>query len=146
MRANPRRARQSWLPELDLFTGCSSRQRRDVASLCTWVDVRAGRFLCRQGEQAEECFVVVDGHADVFVDGARVAGIGPGELAGELALLGAGGLRTATVVAATDMSLLILYAPRVQTARVRLTDRAAPRASRHRRAAPRREHDPPPIS
>ena len=104
MRANPRRTRQSWLPEVELFTGCSSRQRQDLATLCTSVDVRAGRVLCRQGEHAEECFVVVDGHADVFVDGARVAGIGPGELA----LLAAGGLRTATVVAATDMSLLVL--------------------------------------
>jgi CRP-like cAMP-binding protein len=64
--------------------------------------------LCRQGEYAEQCFVVVDGRADVFVDGARVAGIGPGEIVGELALLATGGVRTATVVAATDMSLLVM--------------------------------------
>jgi CRP-like cAMP-binding protein len=108
MSSNPKRARQSSLPEFDLFAGCNSRQRRDVARLCTPVDVRAGRVLCRQGECAEECFVVIDGHADVFVDDVRVAGIGPGELAGELALLGERGLRTATVVAATDMSLLVL--------------------------------------
>jgi len=108
MSSNPRRARQSWLPESELFAGCNSRQQRDVARLCTRVDVRAGRVLCRQGECAEECFVVVDGHADVFVDDALVAGVGPGELVGELALLAEGGLRTATVVAASDMSLLVL--------------------------------------
>ena len=145
MRANPRRARQSWLPELELFTGCSSRQRRDVATLCTSVDVRAGRVLCRQGEHAEECFVVVDGHADVFVDGARVAGIGPGELAGELALLAAGGLRTATVVAATDMSLLVL-----SRREFKQLESASPtvlhRVLRDTGAPSRRERDPPLIS
>jgi CRP-like cAMP-binding protein len=96
------------LPELEIFAGCNSRQRRELATLCTPVDVRAGRVLCRRGESAEECFVVVDGHADVFVDGARVASIGPGELIGEIALLAEGGRRSATVVAATDMSLLVL--------------------------------------
>jgi CRP-like cAMP-binding protein len=108
MRSNPREVRQSWLPELELFAGCSSRQRRELATLCTPCDVRAGRVLCRQGERAEQCFVVVEGRADVFVDGARVARVGAGELVGELALLANGGLRTATVVAATEMRLLVL--------------------------------------
>jgi CRP-like cAMP-binding protein len=107
-RSTPRGVQQSWLPDLELFAGCNARQRRDLSTLLTPVDVRAGRVLCRQGECAEECFVVVDGHADVFVDDALVAGIGPGELVGELALLAEGGLRTATVVAATDMSVLVL--------------------------------------
>ena len=109
MRSIPMRAsRRSWLPELALFKGCSPRQLRELSTLCTPVNVRAGRVLCRQGEPAQQCFVVVDGRADVFVDGALVAGIEAGELAGELALLAAGGRRTATVVAATDMRLLAL--------------------------------------
>ncbi len=108
MKKNARGARGSWFPELELFSGCNARQRREIAALCTPVEVRAGRVLCRQGECANECFVVVDGHADVIVDHARIARIGPGEVAGELGLLAEQGLRTATVVAATDMSLLVL--------------------------------------
>ena len=106
MPANPRRARQSWLPELELFTGCSPVSG-GISRALHAVDVRAGRVLCRQGEYAEECFVVVDGHADVFVDGARVAGIGRASCRRARPARGAR-TATATVVAATDMSLLVL--------------------------------------
>jgi CRP-like cAMP-binding protein len=100
--------RRSWLPELELFAGCRARQRREVAAVCTPLDVNAGRVLCRQGDDAGECFIVVAGRADVFIDQSLVATVGPGDLVGELALLATRGRRSATVVAATDMSLLAL--------------------------------------
>jgi CRP-like cAMP-binding protein len=93
---------------IELFAACSPRERRTLSRLCTTVDVRAGRVLCRQGQLGEECFVVVDGRADVFIDDARVASIGAGEAFGELALFSRNAARAATVVAATDMQLLVL--------------------------------------
>ena len=100
--------RRSWLPELELFAGCSPRQCRELQSVCTPLDVAAGHILCRQGEIAEQCFIVVSGRADVYLDGARVAEVHEGELVGELALLGGRRRRTATVVAATDMRVLAM--------------------------------------
>ena len=81
---------------------------REFRRLCTTVHVRSGRVLCRQGELGQECFVVVEGRADVFIDITRVATVGTGELIGELALLAQRACRTATVVATTDMPLLVL--------------------------------------
>jgi len=99
--------RRNPLPDLELFDGCSPRELRALTRMCTSVGVRAGRVLCRQGEIAEECFVIVDGHADVLIDGTPVASVGAGEIVGELALLSHNAGRTATVVATTDMQLLV---------------------------------------
>jgi NTE family protein len=96
------------LPDLELFHGCRSRELREFGQLCTTVSVRSGRVLCRQGEIGRECFVIVAGRADVFIDNARVATVAKGDLVGELALLADRASRTATVVATTDMRLLVL--------------------------------------
>ena len=100
--------RRSPLPPLELFDGCSFRACNELAALCTLIGVRAGRVLCRERSVAQECFIIVDGDADVFINGARVATAGRGDVIGELALLADRGRRTATVVAATDMRLLVL--------------------------------------
>jgi CRP-like cAMP-binding protein len=100
--------RRSWLPELELFAGCSPRQCRELQSVCTPLDVAAGHILCRQGAVAEQCFIVVSGRANVFMDGALVAEVHDGELIGELALLGGPRRRNATVIAASDMRVLAL--------------------------------------
>jgi CRP-like cAMP-binding protein len=94
------------MPQVELFDGCSARELCAISRLCTPVSVRAGRVLCRQGELAEECFIVVDGRADVFIDDSLVASVGVGHILGELALLARSAVRTATVLAATDMQLL----------------------------------------
>jgi CRP-like cAMP-binding protein len=106
---------------LEILRECSSRELEAVAQLCTPVAVRAGRELCGQGECASQCFIVVDGWANVFVDGVLVAKVGPSELVGELALLAPRGRRCATVTAATDMHLLVLSA-----AEFSMLQRAAP--------------------
>lgn len=74
---------------------------------------RAGEAVVRAGEPGESCFFVLEGVAEVSVGsgGGRtvIAGLGPGEVVGETALL-LDSPRTATVTAATE--LLILSLPR----------------------------------
>jgi len=63
--------------------------------------------LAEQGQPGREFFVVVDGSATATRNGVELARLGSGSFFGELALLD-GGNRTATVVAETDMHLLLL--------------------------------------
>jgi CRP-like cAMP-binding protein len=91
-----------------LFASVPRRRRRAVASWADEIAVPAGTELTRQGDYAQEFFVVVSGTADVTRDGAHVAALEAGDFFGEVGLLGAGSERTATVVATSPMSLLVL--------------------------------------
>jgi CRP-like cAMP-binding protein len=95
------------LGRVEFFSGCSQRELRAIASFCTPIEVRAGRVLTEQGAHGRECFVVMQGHAVVERSGVIVGHIVDGSIIGEIALLG-DGVRTATVTAATDMTLLVL--------------------------------------
>jgi CRP/FNR family transcriptional regulator, cyclic AMP receptor protein len=95
------------LGSVEFFSQCSQRELRAVASFCTPIEVRAGRVLTEQGAHGRECFVVMHGQAVVERNGAIVGHIVDGSIIGEIALLG-DGVRTATVTAATDMTLLVL--------------------------------------
>ncbi|MDT4918816.1 MAG: family transcriptional regulator, cyclic receptor protein [Pseudonocardiales bacterium] len=78
-----------------------------IESFASGLDVRAGRVLIRAGAVGNEAMAIVAGVAEVFVRGALVGRAGPGEIVGELALLD-DRPRSATVIAATDMRLLVL--------------------------------------
>ncbi len=105
-----KRANRKYLDRLgsvEFFSECSQRELRAIASFCTPIEVRAGRVLTEQGADGRECFVVMQGQAVVERDGVIVGHIVDGSVIGEIALLG-DGVRTATVTAATDMTLLVL--------------------------------------
>jgi hypothetical protein len=99
------------LEGLPLFSGLDPEQSRFAASLAATREIAAGTTVIEAWDVARDFFVVLDGRADVFVDGTRVDGIRPGDFFGELAALdwGAGFAypRLATVVAATPMRLLV---------------------------------------
>jgi CRP-like cAMP-binding protein len=90
-----------------MFSACSKKDLKTVAANAERVGVPAGRVLCEQGQTGREAFVIVDGKARVLRNGRRVATIGPGTTFGELALLDKSP-RNATVIADTDMELLVL--------------------------------------
>jgi cytochrome P450 len=93
------------LRELTLFEGCTPEDLERVAGSIR--EVRRfdeGAVVCREGEQADRWWIVVDGLADVTVDGIYLDTIGPGETIGEMALLD-GKPRAATVTAATELEL-----------------------------------------
>jgi CRP-like cAMP-binding protein len=79
--------------------------------------VAAGETVVERWEGAREFFVIVEGEAEVWVDGARARRLGSGDFFGELAALDWGGgygyVRTATVVATRDLRLLALEPERL---------------------------------
>jgi aromatic-L-amino-acid decarboxylase len=74
--------------------------------------VEPGIAVVEQWETSRDFFVILDGTADVQVDGQQVAELGPGEFFGELAALdwgaGFGYSRLASVVARTPLRVLVI--------------------------------------
>ena len=96
------------LRSVPLFSSLSERERERVARWADEVDVQAGRSLIGQGQIGWEFFVIEDGTAEVSVDGERRGELGPGDFFGEIALLEESRRRTATVVARTPMTLIVM--------------------------------------
>jgi CRP/FNR family transcriptional regulator, cyclic AMP receptor protein len=105
-------ARSSYVDHLasvSLFSACSKQDLQAVARSSDEIDLAEGRTLCEQGRVGQEAFVILEGTADVIRSGKKIASLGPGACFGELALLDHGP-RTATVVAATDLKVLVIGA------------------------------------
>ena len=96
--------------ESALFDGVPAKARNEAIRFADVLDVERGTEIVREHDYAREFFIVAEGRADVIQDGMTIASLGPGDFFGEIGLLGAH-WRTASVVAATPMRLLVL-APR----------------------------------
>jgi CRP/FNR family transcriptional regulator, cyclic AMP receptor protein len=97
------------LKAVPLFSGCSQSELRSIAQLGTPVSIEQGMLLTAQGTVGREFFLVLSGIASCRLGKREVAEFTRGGYFGELALL-QGGIRTADVVAETDMELLVLDA------------------------------------
>ncbi len=95
------------LRKVPLFSGLSPRQLAQIAKLADEIEVPAGKQLATAGDVGHELFIIVDGDASVRVRGGRTKRLGYGDFFGEMSLID-GGPRSATVVAATPMKLLVL--------------------------------------
>jgi CRP/FNR family transcriptional regulator, cyclic AMP receptor protein len=97
------------LGKLPFFASLSKRDLQKVAKASDELTVAAGRKLVDQGAVGREAFVILEGTAVVKRGNRKVATLGPGDYFGELALLDHGP-RTATVIAETDMTVLVIGA------------------------------------
>jgi NTE family protein len=92
-----------------LFDGVPAGGLEELRGLVRPRRLSAGGTLCRRGEEGDSLFVILSGLAHVLVeDEARPAAkLRRGDIVGEMSLL-TGERRSATVIAATPMSLLEL--------------------------------------
>lgn len=95
------------LAEVPLFSAASRKDLQKIARASDEVAVKAGRVLVDQGRPGHEFFLILEGSATVRRNNRKVAELGPGQYFGELSLLDRGP-RTASVVADTDMKVLVL--------------------------------------
>jgi CRP/FNR family cyclic AMP-dependent transcriptional regulator len=103
-------AREQYLDHLasvPLFSGCTTKELRDIAKATVELTLDEGKEFVTQGDVGREAFIIVEGSADVTRSGKKIATLGPGDCVGELALLDHGP-RTATVVATTPLTVLVL--------------------------------------
>jgi cAMP-dependent protein kinase regulator len=95
------------LGQIPLFSGLSEEDLRALSTYADEVSVSEGKHLVDQGSYAYDLFAIVDGTAEVTVDGQKVADLGPGDFFGEAGVLEKD-QRNATVVAKTPMRLVTL--------------------------------------
>ncbi len=99
--------RLALLRSISLFSSCNKNELNRIASLMTMVNVERGTVLTQEDRTGRECFIIVEGAATASRRGLWLADFGAGSFFGELALLD-NGQRTATVVASTDLCLLVI--------------------------------------
>ncbi len=87
------------------FEGFSDEELQRVADLADDVDAEQGAVLMEQGRVGQECFVILEGRAGVFVGEDHIATLESGAMVGETALVGHKP-RNASVVAETPMKLI----------------------------------------
>jgi CRP-like cAMP-binding protein len=97
------------LGAVPLFSGCSQAELRAIAQLGTPITAEPGAVLTQKGKPGSEFFLVTEGTASCKIGRREVVQFTTGGYFGELALLH-GGIRTADVIAVTDMELLVFDA------------------------------------
>jgi CRP-like cAMP-binding protein len=78
-----------------------------VAKASDEITIEAGRTLVEQGRTGHEFFLILEGTAVIRRNNRKLAELGPGQYFGELSILDRGP-RSASVVANTDMRVLVL--------------------------------------
>ncbi len=98
------------LAPLELFGDTTVGERRMLARLVDEITCDAGETLMHEGSFEYEFVVIEDGTAEVTQGGLAVNQLGPGAFFGELAVLGDGTPRTASVTATSPVRGLVFTA------------------------------------
>jgi CRP-like cAMP-binding protein len=95
------------LAQVPLFAHCTAQELAFIASRTDEVDAPAGRQLTRQGHSGEAFYVLLDGEAEVEVNGRRRRTLKAGDFFGEISMLDRG-LASATVITTTPAKLMVM--------------------------------------
>lgn len=95
------------LKKVPMFSNLSNRQLIEIAKHAQQVSVKEGAVLAKQGSKGWEFFFIVEGKAQVQKDGKAIRKLTSGDFFGEISLIDQEP-RTATVIADTDMILLLV--------------------------------------
>lgn len=95
------------LARVPLFSALSKRDLQEVLQASDQVEYAADDEIVTEGRVGREFFLILEGEARVTTDGKEITTLGAGDYFGELSLLDKGP-RTASVVAATDLRVLVL--------------------------------------
>ena len=95
------------LSRVPLFSQLSKHELEFVASRADEVEARAGETLTTQGRPGDTFYILLDGEADVEVDGKPRTTLKTGDFFGEISMLDRG-LASATVKTRTDARLFVM--------------------------------------
>jgi CRP-like cAMP-binding protein len=98
------------LKKVPMFSNLSQRHLREIGKHADQVRVEAGRVLAQQEKKGWEFIFIVEGKARVKKNGKFVRSLSGGDFFGEISLID-GEPRTSSVIAETDMTLLIVHKP-----------------------------------
>jgi CRP-like cAMP-binding protein len=92
-----------------LFSSLTPEQRKAMATLTELRSEPMGAQLLGEGAPGYSLFILLDGTATVTSGGAELGTLGPGDFFGEIALLGGEDRRSATVTAASAVTLAVMF-------------------------------------
>src|SRR5215213_8557460 len=95
------------LRAVPLFASMSEADLQRIATFASEDSAPAGATLVREGDFANDMVAIESGTADVVRHGEKVATLGPGDVFGEIGVLGRE-TRTASIVASSPMRLIRL--------------------------------------
>ena len=95
------------LSRVPLFSQLSKRELEFVASRADEVEAPKGQTLTTQGRLGDSFYVLLDGEADVAIDGEPRRTLKTGDFFGEISMLDRG-LATATITTRTPARLLVM--------------------------------------
>jgi CRP-like cAMP-binding protein len=95
------------LSKVPLFAQLSEKELEFVASRADEVDVPAGKRLITQGHPGDTFYVLLNGEAEVVIDGNPRRTLKTGDFFGEISMLDRG-LGTATITTNTSCLLLVM--------------------------------------
>jgi CRP-like cAMP-binding protein len=95
------------LSGVPLFSKLSKSELEHVAANADEVDVKAGQKLTHQGRPGDSFYVILDGEAEVEIDGEPRRTLKAGDFFGEISMLDRGPA-TATVVTKSPSLLLVM--------------------------------------
>jgi CRP-like cAMP-binding protein len=95
------------LSRVPLFAHLSRPELEFVASRADEVEAKAGKRLTTQGSPGDSFYVLLDGEADVEVDGQSRPALKTGDFFGEISMLDRG-LASATVTTRTPVRMLVM--------------------------------------
>jgi CRP/FNR family cyclic AMP-dependent transcriptional regulator len=95
------------ISNVPLFTGCSKKELRQIATIADEIDFREGKELIREGAPGREFFVLIEGSAEVSRKGRKLDSLGAGDFFGEMALL-TRERRNATVTTSSPVRSLVI--------------------------------------
>ena len=100
-------ARILHLQRVPLFSGFNENELRRVAELSRIAEAPAGTVVTQMGEPGDSFFIIIDGAVVVRTPLGASSQLQPGDFFGEMSLLD-GEPRSATIVATTDLRLLVV--------------------------------------
>ena len=95
------------LSRVPLFSQLSERELEFVATRADEVDVPAGKRLITQGHPGDTFYALLDGEAEVVIDGKLRRTMKTGDFFGEISMLDRG-LGTATITTTKDSRLFVM--------------------------------------
>ena len=95
------------LRAVPLFSSMADEDLRRIATFATEDSASAGTTLVREGDFSNDMVAIESGTADVLRGDQTIGSLGPGDVFGEIGVLGKEN-RTATIVATSAMRLVRL--------------------------------------
>lgn len=95
------------LESIPLLAGLTDDERAILAAYASELDVAPGDVLIREGEYPYDVILIESGEAEVLQGARAIARVCAGDVIGEIGVLD-GVLRTATVVAAEPMRVIVM--------------------------------------